>query len=148
MNTAQFSENFHRWFIWSVQFLGVPPILLMAAVCLVGVAVAFVRQQPFKRQLWRTSHWLIFTQLLFFPAMVAVGVLFPAVSSVRPNLKENVMGHRLLDGLFYLSLATSAFWVWRMRGLRWLAASLLLLQQVILIGAGFVAGMSVSGDWL
>jgi len=148
MNTAQFSENFYRLFVWSVQFLGVPPILLMATVCLVGVSVAFVWQQPFKRQLWRTSHWLIFTQLLFFPAMVAVGVLFPAVSSVRPNLKENVMGHRLLDGLFYLSLATSAFWVWRMRGLRWLAASLLLLQQVILIGAGFVAGMSVSGDWL
>jgi hypothetical protein len=112
------------------------------------VAVAFVRQQPFKRQLWRTSHWLIFTQLLFFPAVVAVGVLFPAVSSVRPDLKENIMGHRLLDGLFYLSLSTSAFWVWRMRGLRWLAASLLLLQQVILTGAGFVAGMSVSGDWL
>jgi transposase len=32
--------------------------------------------------------------------------------SVRPDLKENVIGHRLLDGLFYLSLATSAFWVW------------------------------------
>jgi hypothetical protein len=75
-------------------------------------------------------------------------VLFPAASSVRPDLKQNVMGHRLLDGLFYLSVATSAFWVWRMRGLRWLAVSLLVLQQVILIGAGFVAGMSVSGDWL
>jgi hypothetical protein len=47
-----------------------------------------------------------------------VAVLFPAASTVRPHLKENVMGHRLLDGLFYLSLATSAFWVWRMRGLR------------------------------
>jgi hypothetical protein len=148
MNTAHFSENFQRLFLWSVQFLGVPPVLLMTAVCIVVVAVAFVRQQPFKRQLWRTWHWLIFTQLLFFPAVVAVGVLFPAVSSVRPDLRENVMGHRLLDGLFYLSLATGAFWVWRMRGLRWLAASLLLVQQVILIGAGFVAGMSVSGDWL
>jgi len=86
--------------------------------------------------------------MLFFPAKVAVGVLFPAVSAVRPHLKENVFGHRLLDALFYLSLAMSAFWVWRMRGLRWFAASLLLLQQVVLIGAGFVAGMSVSGDWL
>jgi len=75
--------------------------------------------------------------LLLFPVVVAVGVLFPAVSSVRPDLKENVMDHRLLDGLFYLSLATSAFWVWRMRGRHSLATSLLLLQQVILIGAGF-----------
>jgi hypothetical protein len=35
-----------------------------------------------------------------------------------------------------------------MKGLRWLSASLLVLQQVMLIGAGLVAGMSASGDWL
>ena len=43
---AHFSENFQRLFLWSVQFLGVPPVLMMTAVCIVGVAVAFVRQQP------------------------------------------------------------------------------------------------------
>jgi hypothetical protein len=58
------------------------------------------------------------------------------------------MGERLLDGLFYISLVTSGLWLWRMKGLRWLSASLLVLQQVMLIGAGLVAGMSVSGDWL
>jgi hypothetical protein len=147
MNTAHFSENFDRLFLGSAQFLGVPPVLLMASICLIGVIVAFVLQQPFQRQLWRPSYWLIFTQLLFFPASVLVGVLFPAVSG-PPYPKENVMGKRLLDGVFYLSLATSAFWLWRMKGLRWLSASLLVLQQVILFGAGFVAGMSVSGDWL
>ena len=52
------------------------------------------------------------------------------------------------DGLFYLSLVTSAFWLWRMKGLRWRSASLLVLQQVVLVAAGFIAGMSVSGDWL
>jgi len=35
-----------------------------------------------------------------------------------------------------------------MKGLRWLSASLLVLQQVTLVGAGLVAGMSVSCDWL
>lgn len=147
MHTDHFSENFHRLFLWSVQFLGVPSVLLLASLCFAAVIVAFVWQQPFQRQLWQTSYWLIFTQMLFFPAMVAVGVLFPAMS-VRPDLRENILGHRILDGLFYLSLVTSAFWIWRMRGLRWLAASLLLLQQVMLIGAGLVAGMSVTGDWL
>jgi hypothetical protein len=147
MNTAHFSENFQRLFLWSVQFLGVPPVLLMTAVCIVGVVVAFARQQPFRTRLWRPWYWLIFTQLLFFPATVAVGVLFPALSS-WPHPKENVMGHRLLDGLFYFSLVTSTFWLWRMRGLRWVSTSLLVLQQLILIGAGFVAGMSVSGEWL
>lgn len=147
MNTAHFSENFQRLFLWSVQFLGVPPVLLMTAVCIVGTVVAFARKQPFRTRLWRPWYWLIFTQLLFFPATVAVGVLFPAVSG-WPHPKENVMGHRLLDGLFYFSLVTSAFWLWRMKGLRWVSASLLVLQQLILVGAGFVAGMSVSGEWL
>jgi hypothetical protein len=119
----------------------------MTAACIVGIVVAFTRQQPFRTRLWRPWYWLIFTQLLFFPATVAVGVLFPAVSG-WPHPKENVIGHRLLDGLFYFSLVTSAFWLWRMRGLRWLSASLLILQQLILVGAGFVAGMSVSGEWL
>jgi hypothetical protein len=119
----------------------------MTGVCIVGVVVAVVRQQLFRTHLWRPWYWLIFTQLLFFPAMVAVGVLFPAVSG-RPHPQGNVIGERLLDGLFYSSLATSGLWLWRMKGLRWLPASLLVLQQVMLIGAGLVAGMSVSGDWL
>ena len=147
MNTAHFSQDFYRLFLWSLQFLVVPPVFLATGVCIVGVIVAFVRQQPFHRRLWRTSYWLIFTQLLFFPAMVAVGVWFPAVSG-WPHPRDNVVGERLLDGLFYLSVATSGLWLWRMKGLRWLSASLLVLQQVILVGAGFVAGMSVSGDWL
>src|SRR5581483_5215920 len=148
MNTAHFPENFQRLFLWSLEFLGVPQVFLIAIICLTGVVVAVLRQQPFQRQLWQASYWLIFTQMLFFPAMVAIGVLFPAVNTVRPHLEGNVVGSRLLDALFYLSLVMGAFWVWRMRGLRWLAASLVVLQEVLLIGAGLVAGMSVSGDWL
>jgi hypothetical protein len=41
-----------------------------------------------------------------------------------------------------------AFWIYKMKGLRWFAASLVVLLQVILTGAGFIAGMSVSGEWL
>lgn len=147
MNSAHFLQDFQRLSLWSVQILGVPPVLLMTGASIVSVVAAFLRQQPFRARLWRTSHWLIFTQLLFFPAIIAVGVLFPAASS-WPHPQENVAGERLLDSLFYVSLATSAFWLWRMKGLRWLSGSLLVLQQVILIGAGFVAGMSVSGEWL
>jgi hypothetical protein len=147
MNTADFSQGFQRLFLWSVQTLGLPPMILIEAACIVSVVAAFIRQRPFRTGLWRPTYWLIFTQLLFFPATVAIGVLFPAVSG-RPYPKENPTGHWLLNGLFYLSLMTSALWVYRMRGLRWLSVSLLVLQQVILVGSGFIAGMSVSGDWL
>jgi hypothetical protein len=147
MNPAHFSEGFQALFHTSLRVLTIPPVMLLEAICVVSVVSAFVRQQPFRSGKWRSSYWLIFTQLLFFPAIVAVGVLFPAVS-LRPYPKENPTGHWLLDGLFYLSLATSAFWLYRMKGLRWLSLSLLALQQVILFGAGFIVGMSVSGDWL
>src|SRR5436309_2253208 len=109
MNAAHFSQDFQRLSLWSLQFFALPPALLVTVACIVSVVLAFVRQQPFRSGLWRSSYWLIFTQLLFFPAIVTVGVLFPAVSG-PPHAKENLMGERLLDGLFYLSLATSAFW--------------------------------------
>jgi hypothetical protein len=41
-----------------------------------------------------------------------------------------------------------AFWVYKMKGLRWFAVSLVGLLEVIILSASFVAGMSVSGDWL
>jgi hypothetical protein len=147
MNTAHFPQDFERLFLGSLEFFALPPVLVVTGVCIASVVSALVRQQPFRTGRWRSSYWLIFTQLLFFPAIVAVGVMFPAVSG-PPYPNENLMGERLLDGLFCLSLATSAFWLWRMKGLRWLSASLLVLQQLVLVAAGFIAGMSVSGDWL
>ncbi len=79
--------------------------------------------------------------------MIAIGVRYPALSGM-PYPRENPTGSHILDALFYLSLATAAFWIYRMKGLRWLSASLLLLQELILVSAGFIAGMAVSGDWL
>jgi hypothetical protein len=35
-----------------------------------------------------------------------------------------------------------------MKGLRWLAVSLVILQETLIWGALFVAGMLVSGDWI
>ena len=79
--------------------------------------------------------------------MIVVGVLFPALGT-QPYLKANVAGRFWLDGLFYLSLATACFWVYRMKGLRWLAASLVAMQELVIFCASFVAGMRVRGDWL
>jgi hypothetical protein len=47
-----------------------------------------------------------------------------------------------------LSLALAAFWVFRMKGVRWFALCLVIMLQLILLGALFVAGMAISGDWL
>ena len=50
--------------------------------------------------------------------------------------------------LGWLSLALAAFWVYRMKGIRWFAFSVVAMLQIILMGAFFVSGMAVSGDWL
>jgi len=97
--------------------------------------------------MWRGSYWLVFTQLLFVPATITVGVLFPA-GGVMPRLIPNVTGRWCLQALWYLSLAMGCFWVYRMRGVRWIAASLVALQEILILCAGFIVGMSVSGDWL
>ena len=37
---------------------------------------------------------------------------------------------------------------WKMKGLRWFALSLALLQLWLLAAANFIAGMSLTGTWL
>jgi len=48
----------------------------------------------------------------------------------------------------YGSLASCGFWIWRMKGFRWYATSLMALAELVTWGALFVAGMSITGDWL
>jgi hypothetical protein len=89
---------------------------------------------------------------------VQVGVLFLTIAiavcgaaSVRgavPQLQPNYWALRAIDLLEIGSLVVSVYWIVRMRELRWFALSLVLLQSTILYGAGFIAGMALTGDWL
>jgi hypothetical protein len=47
-----------------------------------------------------------------------------------------------------LSLLSIFLWVYRMKGIRWFAVCVLAIQEVFVLGAMFMAGMSISGDWL
>jgi hypothetical protein len=147
MNAAQFWESFQRFSLWSLGALSLPPLLIALSICIVSLIAAFFWQRPFRGKSWHGSYWLVFTQLLFFPATIVVGLLFPA-NGVMPKPVPSAVGRWWLDALWYLSLAVGCFWVYRMKGLRWFAASLVALQEILLVGAYFVAGMSVTGDWL
>ena len=57
-------------------------------------------------------------------------------------------GGRAEDLLGLLSLGLGIYWVSRMKGLRWYAISLTLLQLWFLAGANFIAGMALTGKWL
>ena len=96
----------------------------------------------------RTHYWAVLTHLLFFPAMIAVGVLLPASTLNGQLLSRNELGNSSLEILFYASLVSCAFWIWKMKGLRWFAAGLTAFMELFIVGALFAASMSVSGDWL
>jgi hypothetical protein len=147
VTTGEFWQLFERFSLWTIEVLRHPRILTVLLITLSSLALAFAREWPFEAGVWPRHYWLIFTQLIFFPAMIAVGVVFPAFGT-WPQPKPNVVGRILLDGLFDLSLAFAVFWVYRMKRLRWLAASLIAVQQLVVFCASFVAGMRVRGDWL
>ena len=126
--------------------VGLPPFLILLFVACLSLALAFAKQRPFQHSLWRSSHWLVLTQLLFFPAVLSVGVIYPA--SGPSAFHGQSIASRACDLMGLLSIILAAFWVYRMKGFRWFAFSLAAVLQIILLGAFFIAGMAVSGDWL
>jgi hypothetical protein len=99
--------------------------------------------------LWKPYHWLVLTQCLFFAAAIAVGVL-GASPTTNPTIPHHPSRTATLwlNVLDYSSLASCAFWIWRMKGFRWYGSSLMGLIELPTFAALFVAGMSITGDWL
>ncbi|SRR5713226_1719946 len=128
---TQFWPTFWLQAFRSLQaVLVVPPLLLMLLGAGSSLVMALVKQRPLKSPNWRSYYWLTLTQLLFFPAIVSVAVL--------GRLNRAAI-------LLCVALAVGAFWIYRMKGLRWFAFSLIAVQYVFLLGAFFVAVTAVTG---
>jgi hypothetical protein len=134
---------------WALEAMILPPLALALVLSATSLVWAGIKQRPFKTRLWKPYHWLVICHLLFFAAAIAVGVL-GANPNTNPTLPHhpNPSAERWLDVVTYGSFASCVFWIWRMKGFRWYAASLMVLFEAITCGALFIAGMSVSGDWL
>jgi hypothetical protein len=147
---SHFAKHFWTYSVWSLEFLVViPSILIIVLLATVSLAIAYWKQRPFQNPLWKNSYWFVLTQLLFFPVVISIGVLYPADGpSYLRSTAHHSLANNACDFLSWLSLALSGFWVYRMKGLRWFAASLVTLLEMILFGAFFVAGMAITGDWL
>jgi hypothetical protein len=138
-----------RFAEWALEAVLLPPILVMFVLALGSLSLAAIKQKPFKRGLWQPYHWLVLTHLLFFPAVIAVGVIWanPITNPAVPHHPIET-GRRWLDSLMCASLASCVWWAWRMRGFRWFAVSLMLLAEVPVVCGLFISGMSVAGDWI
>jgi hypothetical protein len=144
MNTTQFWPAFGLLLVDSLEVMKVPAISLVCLVLSAGMAASF------RGGRWKPHYWLVFTQFLFVPLVATVGALFQAGmrNPAEPLPKATPVGDWLIYILFYLSLALSVFWIYRMNGLRCFGLCLLAIQEIVLLGAIFAAGMSISGAWI
>ena len=143
----RFLLQFRTYFLWSLEFpflaeFRVPMLLLIGNLL---AALAFSRKGL--QNSWKRSHWLVFTNLLLFPAVVAAGAIFSAEPHAQAP-KISRFGEWALDAILLLTVLVGTYCVYVMRGLRWLALSILLVEECLLFGAMFIAGMAISGDWL
>lgn len=129
--------------------MGIPGFRYALLVLCLGLIISAIWRKPFQRTLWKPHYWLVLTQLLFVPALCAIAVLYGVVPDpTKPFPKENAVADWSINILVFLSLLLIIFWVYRMKGLRWFAFCVLAIQEVFVFGAMFMAGMSISGDWL
>jgi hypothetical protein len=142
-------DDFLRLSEWALQFVFVPPLCVGAALAAISLAWAATQQRPLRKGLWKRHHWLVLTQTGFFGLAIGIGVIW-ANPNTNPTIPHpaNSPAEPLLDCVFLGSILSCLFWIWRMKGFRWFAASLVALLEMPTFAALFVAGMSVSGDWL
>jgi hypothetical protein len=150
VNTKHFWPQFEWLLMQALGFVTVPLFGWIFLSLVSGVVISAALQNPFRNGRWKRHYFLVFTHCLLFLAIVCIGVLYrvPFADPTKPLSEENAVADWTLNILFFLSIILSVFWVYRMRNLRWLAFFVVALQELFILGALFVAGMSISGDWI
>jgi hypothetical protein len=146
--TSAFWQEFLKLSTWAVQFLLIPPFLFITFSL---VSVCGILTWKSRRQVCENSTGLInglAAQSVFFPCLITLAIF--GAAETHPMLRYTPFPQAIaLDSfLRYSSLLVGVYWIYRMRGIRKLAISLVLIFQWILLGADFIAGMAITGDWI
>lgn len=135
---------FLTYTLWAIESLLYGPSLFITLALVIQFIIALIMQKPFGRGARRAIHWFSLASFVLFPLVTAVGV-----AGSRPH------GAAIQRWAVYtvaFLFCTSLFWaivvVWKMKGFRWFAVSASLLALWLGLGGLFIAGMSISGDWL
>lgn len=145
---ANFWFTLWTYFRWSLEFLYTPPFVYGSLLLCLSFIASVIFQRPFSKPIWKRTYFIVVLQFLFFPATLAVAVL-GRVDWQQPHFPgPNKWGLRAEDVFALGSLIVSGYCVWKMKGLRWFALSLAMLQLWLLAAANFIAGMSLTGTWL
>jgi|SRR4051812_29849425 hypothetical protein len=141
--------NYFGWLLsQSLEGFFFAPFLLVIAPLFCGTALAGYMQRAKVSKSRGALSGLVLVQIIAYLLVILIGTL--GKNSADPSLKAPVFpaADHSLTVLFWLTVAISLYFVWRLKEVRWTAALLSLLLLCILQFAFFVAGMSISGDWL
>ena len=141
-------RGFWRFFQWSLEFLFVWPMWLVTLALATNLGAALVRTWPFCHERWKNGYWLVFLTLLFIPIRIAIAVVGAVDPNMVPRPKPSALAAWANNGLDVAFLLLGIYWIYRMKGLRWFAVAVMLMQLWLLSGAAFIAAMALSGDWL
>jgi hypothetical protein len=125
---ANFWLTLWTYLRWSLEFLYTPPFVYGSLLLGISSIASVIFQRPFSKPIWKRTYSIAVLQFLFFPATLAVAVL-GRVDWQQPHFPgPNKWGLRAEDVFALGSLIVSAYWVWKLKGLRWFALSLTMLQ--------------------
>jgi hypothetical protein len=141
-------QTFWFYSLESLSFLFIPEMCLFTLALLANLVVSVTRSPRLRSGDWPKSCLGLLVNFLFFPAIIFVAVVWAVDGRQWPRPEPDHQAVQKCNTLFFLSLAFGSYWTYRMKGLRWFASAIVLLQQWILLGALFIAGMALSGDWI
>ena len=148
MDSSHFWQSFQWLFGMGLEIVHLPAFGAAGVLLTVGLVISLFRQKPFGSGRWKGYYWLVLTQFVFYPAVIAVGARYEAAHSLSPLPAANPVADLMLKALFYLSLVLGVFWIYRLKNFRWFALCFVALLELFLVGGLLVAGMSITGDWI
>ena len=133
-------------FIWLAQqaFEGLLFLWQITLVLVVLVGVASSYNFPFTTSRFERKYLLVFSPLLFSIVILSIGSFFEHQSAGRASQFPAV----LVEILFWLHLLLGAFIIYKLKGFRWFAASVILFEIWVGLACAFIVEMSVTGKWL
>ncbi len=113
-----------------------------------GFIITFAVRSPFFGSGSKFYRHHLFVLL---PLVVTLLILIFGAVMEHPSTSQNQAPSwpsYVVDALVIVQLFISIWVVWFMKGYRWFSVFTVALEQWFAIACAFVAGMSVTGDWL
>jgi hypothetical protein len=118
---------------------------ITTVLCL-GFCVAVIFNFPFLPFRFRSRYLLV-----FIPLGISLLILFWGTIMQHPSNSPHsgvAWPSYVVNALLILQLLLSIVVVCMMKGYRWFSTSVVLLELWIGLACAFLAGMSITGDWL